>query len=121
MDTFSLVVDIAPITSTTTEERLLCHGIPGEWLLSGASWMPSADLSANGTNYGSVGINEGAGGTSLGTVTSESTAFTKGTAREFTLSSALFGPTDAIEIDVNKAGSGGTVDGALTMVFTSAR
>jgi len=121
MDTFSLPVEIASVGSTTTEERLVCHGMAGQWLLADAYFMPATTLAADGTNYGSVGINNGAGGTSLGTVTSASVAFTKGTARQFTLTGALFGPSDAIEIDINKAGTGGAVDGTVTLIFTPVR
>jgi len=121
MDKFSLLVDIAPITSTTTEEREICHGREGEWLLESAYWVPATTLAADGTNYVSVGLNEGAGGTSLGALTTAATANTKGTARTFSLTSALFGATDVIEIDINKAGTGGTVDGCLVLVFAPVR
>lgn len=121
MDTFPLVVELASVGSTTTEERLVCHGMPGEWLLADAYFTPATTLAADGTNYASVGINDGAGGTSLGAVTSAATAFTKGTARQISLTGALFGASDAIEIDINKAGSGGAVDGSVTLVFTAAR
>jgi len=101
-------------TSTTTEEQRWCPPVSTErYLLIAAVVMPNATLGASGTNYKGVGIK--VAGSSVATaITSETVAFTAGTARNFTITgkgSALEVTQDApLSIPQTSAGSGGTLD-----------
>lgn len=108
-------------TSTTTEEQRWCPPVSTErYLLVAAVVIPAATLAASGTNYKGVGIK--IGGTSVATaLTSESTPFTAGTARNFTVTgkgSALEVTQDTpLSAPQTSAGSGGTLDVAVVVTL----
>lgn len=119
----SQTINIQSIAANATEER---HGFPpaaGEWKLEEALFVPSTTSAANGTNYATISLLAGTGGTSLATLTSASVAFTKGTGRVFTLSGGTAleftggAGTDCVEIAITQAASGAVVDGSVILTW----
>lgn len=112
------------------DEREVCHGLPGEWKLTGAYFVPATTLAEHADNHQTLTLKAGAGGTALGYITSDtgdtySAAYTKGTARSIVLTGTglnlEFGATDCLEIVVAEGGTTAALDGALTLVFSQIR
>lgn len=127
LDEFSLALDRLTVAAGTDDEREFCHGRSIECRLAAAYFMPATAVSTDGSNYTTVTIKAGAGGTSLGSFTTNSSggaALVKGTATTISLSggtSLEFGATDCIEIDKSDTGTGAALDGAFTFVFEPIR
>ena len=114
------------IAADTEEEREVVVGRVGTWRLDGAIFVPSTTTAANASNYFSVDLLNGTGGTSCATaLTTATVAATKGTPREFTLtenaSREVNGLTGCIEVDINMPGTGGAIDGMFVFTFRKVR
>jgi hypothetical protein len=119
----ALVVNLQAIAAGTAEERNV--GLPaGEWELDSAGFTPSTTTALDGSNYGTITVKNGTGGTALGTLSHAATAFTKGTQRMFTLTTAPASNrftggagTETVEVAVSHTGTGGLVDGNVVLLF----
>lgn len=114
------VVDVASIAAGTAEDRyVLPPGLEGEWYLESAVHTPATTQAANGTNYTTWAIKNGA--TSLGTLSSAVTAFTAATPRAFTLSGGksreFTALTDPLTINKAESGTGGIGDGSFLLCW----
>lgn len=112
-------ISVDSTAGTTTITRRAAVPGPGKWRLIRATWMPDTTLAAHATNYAILTLSNA--GTSIATtLTSASTAFTAGTARDFVLSdsaSRVFSASGELRIAKTVGGSGGTVHGMLTATF----
>ena len=112
--------DFGAITATSSRDFTLGN-VGGEWIVESAAVLPNATLAASGTNYYTITIKQGS--STIGTMDSQSTAYTAGTARAFSLTkdvNAEFGGTDAFALAATLAGSE-TFDGTVSIVFKKVR
>jgi hypothetical protein len=125
-DIRTIIVDVGAITD---ERELSVPCVSGETLkLVRAAVMPATALSANDTNYLTLTVKKGAGGTSLGSFTTQATggqALVKGTAIEFALTATgkdlEFTASNCVEFVVADAASTADFDGSVVLVFEVAR
>ena len=96
-----------------TDEQLELH-VPfeGTWILEECWLGVHTTTAADATHYITVAVKKGAGGTTLGSITTASTALTKGTIREIPLTTApasnlITGQSTAIELTVTNSGANG--------------
>jgi hypothetical protein len=102
---------------------------PGTWRLVRADFMPATTAATHATNYATITIKKGAGGTSLGTTNTSSgsgAALTKGTVTAITVTGTgadleFTGGTTCLEVAVTQAASGAVVDGAFALTFDRVR
>lgn len=117
----SQVIDIATVGASTAEDRGFCHGLEGEWRLEYAVYLPVTADAIDGSNYTSLVLKNGIGGTAVSSaVSNETVAFAAGTPRAFTLSentSREFGQTDVLNINKAETGTGGILDGSITVTW----
>ena len=119
---FSTVIDL---TIDGGDEREICHGYPGECKLAGAWLVPATALAAHASNFQTLTLKAGAGGTALGYVTTDSgdatygVSLVKGTAAAISLTGTglnlEFGATDCLEVAVSEDGTTAALDGALVL------
>jgi len=120
-------MDIAAVASTTEEERHLSHGLDGTYKLEAAYFTPTAAVTAAATNFVTVALNKGAAGTLIASVDTDATgvSFVVGTPTAITISGTgtdlEFTATDGLEVDLNKDGTGGTIEGSITLRWVRAR
>lgn len=118
----SQIIDVGAITD---EREFAAPCITGEKLkLLRVAVMPATALAANDTNYLTISVKKGAGGTSLGSFTTQATggqALVKGTAIDISITGTgtnlEFGPTDCLELVVADAATTADFDGAITVVW----
>lgn len=105
-------------TAGTADITYACHGQPGEWELETAYFVPDDDRVADGTNYATLGVAQGA--ESIGSFTTAATGLTEGTPRAFTLAKGLariFGASDAVKLSKAVAGTGLAITGKWCLAF----
>lgn len=118
----SQIIDVGAITD---EREFAAPCLSGEkLLLKRVAVMPATALAANDTNYLTISVKKGAGGTALGSFTTQATggqALVKGTAIDITLTATgkdlEFGSTDCLEFVVADAATTADFDGAITVVY----
>lgn len=120
----SLAIDIATVGAGTAEQRYCVPpGDTGEWFLRGATFVPATAVSANATNYTTISLKNGS--TTLGTISTATTAFVLGTPRPFTLGGGVAreftGMTDVLTIDKAESGTGGILDGCIVLLWERVR
>jgi len=109
------------------DELELCHGQAGKWKIEAASFNPHTTLAAHASNTQTITLKKGAGGTSLGYLTSDSddatygAAFTKGTPRHFVLTGTgqdlEFTKDQSLEVAITEGGTAAALDGALVVTW----
>lgn len=117
------------IAADASDVRYACVPSPGEWKLERAYFVPATTVATHGTAYGTLTLKKGAGGTSLGSLTTNSSggaAWTAGTPSAFTLADStdveFTGGTDCLEITADgTAGTGAAVDGCVVCEFVKLR
>lgn len=122
-------VQIPDLTGTNTNEYLIAPPSSGKWVLESLSFTPETALATDASNYGTIAANKGAGGSAIGSLTTNSSggaANVKGTRRDFSLTSSLVNfdsatTTETLEIAVTKAGTGGTIGGTISGLWRRAR
>jgi len=126
-DLIHLVVPVHPSAATAGTGGSMYVSIQqaGTYKLVDAAVNVGTTAAANATDNASIGI-ELDGTNAVTDLTSESTAFTAGTQRDFTLASGsaleVEGLTELIEVTCTKAGSGvAIVGGLVSMTFEKIR
>lgn len=113
-------VTLASTTVDTLYEAPCLDG--GDYYLAKAYALPHDTTALHATDYASIAIK--AGSTALGTLTSETVAFTAGTLREFSLSGAgrkVTGQSGALNIAVTKPGGAVAIDLDVICVWEKIR
>lgn len=122
-DIRSVQMNFPTVAAGTDEERGICHGLQGEWRLSAAYFQPCTTTATDASNYTTLSVKAGLAGTSLGTLTTNSSggaALTAGTVSTVSLSGGTareFGATDPIYVEKDDTGTGAAADGVWTFVF----
>lgn len=118
----SICIEFPSTAGTTTEERYAAWPLKGDWQIEECYFAASTAITANATNYVvlTVSTNDGAGGafTSIGSVNGASASVAVDTPAELTISGAGLNIVQGSLIKLAKTvgGTGGAVDGALTVV-----
>lgn len=116
------------LTGTNADTLYVAPMLDAEdYFLAKAYALPHDTLAADNANYATVEIRDGS--TVLGSLSSQSTAFTAGQAREFSLSGAgrkvtggqIGADTDPLNINVTKTGTGGAIDADVILVWEKLR
>jgi hypothetical protein len=99
---------------------------PGTWRLVAADFLPSTTAALHATNHANFSLNNGLAAATgvIGTLTNVTVAFTKGTARSWTLDpryTMFVGGTDILEIATVNDGAGAVVDGCISLQFEKIR
>jgi len=116
-----LCVDIATVAAATAEDRYVA--LPegsGEWELVYAAYVPATTDALDASNYTTITLKNGSN--ALGTLSNETVAFTAGTLREFDVTgngqnAEFTGGTDDLNINKAETGTGGVLDGAISLKF----
>lgn len=125
-DTFAIQTIDHALALDGDEQRELSHGLPGTWLLYGATFVPATTLAEHADNWQKLELLKEDGGTSLGYMTNDtgdtySAAYTKGTPRHMTLTGTgknlEFTKDNCLEVAVNEDGTTAALDGSLTIVW----
>jgi hypothetical protein len=122
-DIITVQLAFPTVAAGTAEERGVCHGMSGEWKLIAAYFMPATTTAVDATNFTTLSVKAGLAGTSLGTLSTETTvgaAFTAGTVSTVSLTnspSLEFGATDPIYVEKDEDGTGAAADGDWTFVL----
>lgn len=117
---------ISSIAAGTADVLHHSHGLPGKWRLKSATYTPSTTDAASATNFTTLTLKKGAGGTAVSSgLTNATVAFTAGTPRDFTLlevgTTREFESSDSLEIDKAEDGTGGILHGTLTCTWRKVR
>jgi hypothetical protein len=118
-----LQVELSQGTAGTDEDHYIAIPHAGEWKLDKAYLTPSANVTANDTNYATIAIKQGSSTlASEATTTSDTGNLTAGTAFEMAVLQSAgagleLGAGDVIHVDVNKASSGVAVKGWISLSF----
>jgi len=111
-------VPIGPDAATAGTDASAFRSInePGTFVLEAAQFLPDAAITADGTNYATIGL-EIDGTDAVTDITSASTSYVAGTAVDLTLASGsaieLDGETGNLESTCVKAASGVAVSGSI--------
>lgn len=124
-----LVVYFHALSGTNAETQYVAvPGSAGKYRLVSADFVPATSLPADASNNAVLTLKKGVGGTTIGTLTTDSdttgfvslTAGTKapitlatGTMRDFNAATA----TESVECAVTKGGTGGAFEGNLVLLF----
>ena len=113
------------------DEREYSHGRSYRCRLVSAYWVPATALATHASNYNTLTLKKGAGGTllcaSTGITTNSSggAAWSKGTPIAFTLTASgkdlEFDASDVLEFIVADAGTTASADGSLVVTWEKAR
>ena len=114
-DKYIVLQEKLVVAANASEEIELHVPFEGNWLIEECWVGVHTTSAANGTNYCTIAVKKGAGGTTIGSITTASVALTKGTAREIPITTApasnrIAGQSSAIELAVTQAASGVAVD-----------
>jgi hypothetical protein len=126
-DIISVQLAFPTVAAGTDEERGVCHGMAGEWRLAAAYLMPATTAGTDASNYTTLSVKAGLAGTSLGTLTTNSSggaALTAGTVSTVTLTGGTaleFGATDPIYVEKDDTGTGAAADGDWTFILQQVR
>nr|AKH47324.1 hypothetical protein [uncultured marine virus] len=126
-DIISVRLAFPTVAAGTDEERGCVHGMAGEWRLTAAKLQPCTTTAVDASNYTVLSVKAGLGGTSLGTLSTETTvgaALTAGTVSEVTLSGGTaleFGADDPIYVEKDDSGTGAAADGEWTFILQQVR
>jgi hypothetical protein len=110
------------VAANAAEELELHVPLPGNWLIESCWVGVHTTSSLHATNYATITVKKGAGGTAIGSITTETVALTKGTARQIPITTSpannvIAGQSSAIELAVTQAASGVAVDCTVFLVL----
>lgn len=121
-DKYIVLQEKIVVAAGTAEELELHIPFEGNWLLE-ECWVGVHTTSAlHASNYATITVKKGAGGTALGNLTTQTVALTKGTAREVALTTApasnlMVGQSSAIELAATHSGTGVALDCTVFLGF----
>ena len=118
-----LVLDVATVAAGTGEERYVAQTMPGEWQVEAAYYTPATADAAHATNFTTLSLLQGATAI-VSDLSNETVAFVAGTARAFTMVNGVareFGQGDVIKLTKVEDGSGGILDGAISIYLRKVR
>lgn len=120
--TQALAYDITSIAAGTAEDRYYSPPHAGTWRIKSAQHVPATTDAADASNYTTLALKKSSN--SLGTLTNATVALTAGTPRAWTIDEAynsfIYG-TDVLNLNKAETGSGGILDGVVTIEWEKLR